>query len=29
MMSTPKKDNLWEGIQGYQDGGLMNQENLL
>tara|TARA_R100000234_G_scaffold19999_1_gene11216 strand:+ start:5047 stop:7068 length:2022 start_codon:yes stop_codon:yes gene_type:complete len=24
MMSTPKKDNLWEGIQGYQDGGLLN-----
>ena len=27
MMSTPKKNNLWEGIQGYQDGGLFS--NLL
>ena len=25
MMSTPKKDNLWEGIQGYQDGGITEQ----
>jgi len=27
MLSTPKKNNLWEGIQGYQDGGLLS--NLL
>ena len=24
MMSTPKKDSLFDGIQGYQDGGLLN-----